>query len=97
MSEPTRTTLKLKVRPNAARSDVAGWRGDALRVDVAAPPTAGKANASVVETLAKRLGVRRSDVEIVRGRRSRDKVALVSGLDSIELMQRLAAPSSLSE
>lgn len=97
MPEPTTSILKLRVSPNASRSEVAEWHGDALRVRVSVPPEGGKANVAVIDTLAERLGIHRRDVEIVRGRSSRDKVALVSGLDSVEVMRRLGAPSSSSK
>jgi uncharacterized protein YggU (UPF0235/DUF167 family) len=66
------------VTPRARRPRVAGHRGDALRVAVAAPPVDGSANAACVEALARALAVRRSAVTIdlaSRGRRKRVRVA----------------------
>lgn len=90
MSQPLKARLSLRVQPNAARSEVAGWHGDALRVRVAEPPIGGRANAAVADTLAARLGISRSSVNIVRGHRSRDKVVEVAGLDDGELRRRLS-------
>ena len=73
---------------------MAGWHGDALRVRVTMPPAGGRANSAVIHTLADRLGVRPRDIEIVRGRASRDKVARVHGIDSIELIGRLGEPAA---
>jgi uncharacterized protein (TIGR00251 family) len=44
-----------------------------LVVRVTAPPAEGKANEAVRRLIAKRLGVAKSRVTIVRGARSRDK------------------------
>jgi uncharacterized protein len=65
----------VRVRPGARRTTVGGcWNGAALVVAVAAPAVDGKANAAVVAALAAAFGVRRRDVAIVTGERSRDKV-----------------------
>ena len=92
MSEPRRGVLKLRVHPNAPRSEVAGWHGDVLRVRVAALLVGGRANAAVIDTLAAYLGIHRRDIKIVRGQGSRDKVAQVMGMDSVQLLQRLGVP-----
>ena len=94
MSESDPVILKLRVSPNAARSEVVGWRGDALRVRVNAPPANGEANSAVVDTLARYLGVRPRDVVIVRGHGSRDKVARVQGIDASALRGRMGSPHS---
>jgi uncharacterized protein YggU (UPF0235/DUF167 family) len=41
--------------------------------------------------VAKRLGVARSSVTIVRGQRSRDKVVAIDGLDRSTVLKALAA------
>ena len=55
------------------------WRV-ALRIAVAAPPEAGKANAAVIKLPADALGVRRSEVRIVSDQRRRLKRVCVNGL-----------------
>ena len=96
MSESGPAILKLRVSPNAARSEIAGWYGGALRVRVNASPVNGKANSAVVEILARCLGVSPRDVEIVRGHGSRDKVARVHGIDSCALNERLGNPTRIA-
>ena len=72
--------LNLRVSPGARRTSIEGPYGeDALKLKVASPPVDGKANAEVERFLAKLLGVSRSDVAVVRGASSRDKVVLVRG------------------
>lgn len=72
--------MNLRVSPGAANTAFAGIYGDsALKVRVAAPPEDGRANVSVTGFLAESLGVARSDLEVVRGGASRDKV--VRGAD----------------
>jgi uncharacterized protein (TIGR00251 family) len=57
----------VKVVPGSSRNKIAGVWDDALRVTVAAPPEAGKANKEVVRLLAATFGVKRSDVTITHG------------------------------
>ncbi len=82
--------LKLRVKPGAPRSRVVGPYGDRLKIDVAAPPEDGKANAALVAFLAERLGVPRDRISVVRGGASRDKEVAVTGLDVDEAMRKLA-------
>jgi uncharacterized protein (TIGR00251 family) len=86
-------SLKVRVQPKAAGNQVAGYRGDTLRLRVAAPPEAGKANAAVVSLLAQALGIAKSRIWIVRGHASRDKVVMVESLTPEEVQQRLNAPA----
>ena len=50
-----------------------------LKVYVTAPPEDGRANEAVIEAVAEWLGVKRRQVEIIRGATSRNKVVRVTG------------------
>jgi uncharacterized protein len=85
------TLLNLHVSPGAKRTSVEGPYGDAaVKLKVAAPPVDGRANAEVEHFLSKLLGVRRSDVTIIRGASSRDKSVLVRGVTQIEIHKALS-------
>jgi uncharacterized protein (TIGR00251 family) len=79
------------VKPHASKSSIAGVREGALDVRVAAPPVDGAANEELVRALARALGVARSEVAIVRGQSSRDKLVEVLGLSTHEAWARLRA------
>ena len=89
MSAPIESRLILRVQPGAQRSEIAGWHDEGVRVRVAEPPVRGKANTAVISLLSDCLQVARSDVKIVRGFGSRDKVVVIVGLDSEEVNRRL--------
>ena len=72
--------IHLKVVPGASRSKIVGYLGDALKIQVAAPPERGKANASVEALIAVTLGVSKSAVAVVSGAASPRKVVLVKGI-----------------
>jgi uncharacterized protein (TIGR00251 family) len=84
--------INLRVSPGAKRTSIEGPYGEsAIRLRVAAPPVDGKANAEVERFMAGLLGTPRSDVAVVRGALSRDKVVLVRGPGQAEIRKILSA------
>lgn len=83
--------LTVEVRPRAARNEIVGRAGTALRVRVTAPPVGGAANDAVRELLAEALGCPRSVVEIVRGASARTKLVRIAGLSPEALRARLGS------
>jgi uncharacterized protein len=84
--------LNLRVLPGARRSSIEGPYGEsALKLKVAAPPVGGKANTEAERFLAELLGIPRSDVTVVRGTSSRDKVILIHGVGQTETWELLSA------
>ncbi|MEN6520688.1 MAG: DUF167 domain-containing protein [Armatimonadota bacterium] len=77
--------LKVRVTPRGSKEMVIGWREDTLVVKLTAPPVEGAANRACVEFLAKSLGVKRSQVTLVSGEKSRDKLFEIDGLDETEI------------
>lgn len=86
---PDAARLRLKVVPRAARSGLAGWAGDALKVRVSDPPEHGKANATAIEVVARALGLARGRVRLVAGKTTERKVIAVDGLSETELRARI--------
>ena len=81
--------LKLRVMPRSGRNEWGGRRGEARVVRLTAPPVEGAANEGLLKFLAKELGVRAGDLEIVSGERARDKVVRVWGMAEEELEEKL--------
>jgi uncharacterized protein (TIGR00251 family) len=88
---PEGVIFKITVQPRASRNEIVGLQGDALKVKLTAHPVEGAANRLCVAFLAKSLGVRKSDVEIIQGKRSRAKNVLVrsAGRDSVESLLKI--------
>jgi uncharacterized protein (TIGR00251 family) len=85
------TLLNLRVASGAKRASIEGPYGEgAMRLEVAASPVGGKANAEVERFLAELLGVPHSDVAVIWGTLSRDKTVLVRGLARAETRQALS-------
>ena len=84
-------TLRVKVHPGARSSRVVRWDGEVLRVDVAAPPTDGRANAELVRLLAETLGLRRDEVVIRAGAGARLKLVTLPD-DAASTLTAIGAP-----
>lgn len=69
----------VKVITGANRRRIVSGEGGELRVYLKSPPVKGKANEEMIEMLAKHYDVRKSDIEIIRGGRSRNKVVRIAG------------------
>ena len=72
------TLIEVRVTPRASRNAVLLDDG-AIRVTVTTVPEDGKANAALVELIAKALRLPRSDVTLVSGQTSRLKTLEIAG------------------
>ncbi len=90
----SRVTLAVRVKPGASRAKVGGRHdgahGPALVVAVTARAVDGAATEAALRAVAEALDVRRSAVELVTGRTSRDKVLAVDPAPAA-LVERIAA------
>jgi hypothetical protein len=67
-------TLRIQVKPNAGRSELALREDGVWIARLKAPPVDGKANAELIRLVAGHFGVRRADVVLRSGAASRLKV-----------------------
>jgi len=73
-------TITVRVQPNARRHEVVGVVDGSLKLKVAAPPVAGKANEALRIYVCELFGVRRSAVRVKAGASSRNKVVAITGV-----------------
>jgi hypothetical protein len=85
------TAISVKAVPRAARDEIVGWLGDALKIRVAAPPQDGRANAALESLLATALGLRKGAVRVAAGHGAARKRVEIDGLERAEIERRLAA------
>lgn len=71
--------IELKVIPSAKRNQ---WvqEGDLIKVYLNAPPLDGKANAALIKFLAGHFKVKTSQIDIIKGLKSRQKIINIEGL-----------------
>lgn len=82
--------IAVKAVPGAKRDEIVGRLGDRLKIRVSAPPEGGKANKAICELVARELGIRAQDVEVVRGTSSPEKTLRVRGVRAEDLKSRWA-------
>lgn len=68
---------EVRVIPGAKKTGVTPQDDGSLKVCVSAPAQEGRANAAVIEVLAKHLGVPKRALTIIRGETSRRKLVEV--------------------
>jgi uncharacterized protein (TIGR00251 family) len=83
--------MAVRVVPRGGRTAIAGVRGDALLVRLAAAPVDGAANQALVEFIAQTFALPARDVTLVSGHRSRTKRVALSGLTEAAVAARLTA------
>ncbi|MDD2326513.1 MAG: DUF167 domain-containing protein [Alphaproteobacteria bacterium] len=71
--------ISVRLIPNASRSEIAGQEGSVWKIRLAAPPVDGKANAALIEFLAKILDLPKSSIEIIKGQTSKQKTLEIPG------------------
>ncbi len=82
--------IHVRATPGAAKTQIQGLHGDYLKVAVHAPAQEGAANEELVKFLAKHLGLRRQQVELVRGLTARYKLIKLERTNSVENFLKLA-------
>jgi len=87
---PGGASFAVRVHPRARRDAVVGESGNALKLDLTAPPVDGKANESCIRFFADILELPRSSVTIASGRNSRNKVIRVMGRTAEQVRERLS-------
>jgi len=84
-------TFDIQVTPRASRAEIAGVQDDALKVKVTALPVEGAANEACIKLLAKELGLKKSQLEIFVGGKSRRKTVIVKDILKVELEKKINA------
>lgn len=86
--------VHIQVQPRAAKNAFAGIHGGAVKLRITAPPVDGKANALIVEILAKMFHVPKAAVSLASGQQSRHKRFRVAGVGFEAALEILAAAVS---
>ena len=89
---PDGIELAILVQPRASKSRVVGEHDGQLKIQLAAPPVDGEANAALIELVARLLEVPRRAVSLVSGDASRRKRLRVVGLAAGDAAVKLAPP-----
>lgn len=70
--------LEIIVQPNAKTNEIVSDINGMLKVKIKAPAIEGKANTELIKFLAKSLGIRKSQIKIIKGLHRRNKVIKIA-------------------
>lgn len=76
--------LPVWAQPGSRRNALRGVEQGMLKVAVTQAPEKGKANRAIIETIAKTLGLKRSQFELLQGETSRKKQFLIRQISTQE-------------
>jgi len=86
-----RCTFVVRLKPGAKHDGITVIPGEStIQVAVTAPPVENRANDRCIVLMAKRLGVAKSSLSIIKGGHCREKVIACEGLSIDEVRRRLA-------
>ena len=83
-------TVRLHVLPRAKRGELAGLHNGALKVKVMAPPVEDAANRAVIEFFSDLLGIPKSNLKILAGNKSREKVLQIKGISTVDFLNMIS-------
>ncbi len=86
--------VTVRVQPGAKRSAILGEYAGGLKIAVAAPPVDGKANEAIVEFFRELTGLKRSQIDVIRGEKSRNKLVLLRSISRADVERLLGLPLS---
>jgi len=72
--------IHIRVVPRSAKCEIAGIQDDAIKLKITAPPVEGQANTECVRFLADVLKVRKNQVTILSGHKSKKKTVSIEGI-----------------
>ena len=82
-------TFEIQVTPHASHAEITGWQDGTLKLKVTAQPVEGAANIACINLLAQALKLRKSQLEILAGEKSRKKVVLVKDISKKDLEEKI--------
>jgi uncharacterized protein len=88
---PAGISLAVRVVPRGGRTAIAGVRGEALLVRIAAAPVEGAANDALIAFIAETFECPQRDVTLLSGHQSRHKRVSIRGLNEAQVAARLDA------
>jgi len=77
-------TLSIRIQPRASKNEITWMENGGLKIRLTAPPVDGAANEALIRFLAETLSVTKSQVDIVSGHTSRDKIVRISGVGNAD-------------
>jgi len=81
--------IQVKVLPRSSRTEIVGKTDGIYRIKLTAPAVEGKANKALINFLAKKTGLPKQKVRIIKGEHSRNKTICIQSLSSENILKCL--------
>ena len=81
--------LPVRIQPRASKDEIVGEYNGALKIKLTSPPVEGEANRRCIEFLSKRFKIAKSQLEIIKGEKSKDKLIKIIGLRRADVLNIL--------
>ncbi|KAL2528097.1 hypothetical protein Fot_20698 [Forsythia ovata] len=78
---PSSVAITIHAKPGSKIATITDFDDEALGVQIDAPAKDGEANAALLDYISSVIGVKRRQVSIGSGSKSRDKVVIVEGIN----------------
>ena len=72
------------IQPKASKTEISDIKDGILKIRITSPPVEGKANQELCRFIARTLKIKRSQVEILSGMKSRTKLIRIKGVKKEE-------------
>ncbi|MBK8163622.1 MAG: YggU family protein [Gammaproteobacteria bacterium] len=72
-----RLTLNIRVQPRSSKDEIVGIQGNHLKIRITSPPVDGKANAHLIQFLARVFDVPKARISLLCGENGREKRLLI--------------------
>ena len=82
-------TFDIQVTPRASRAEITGVQDKVLKVKVTALPVEDAANVACIKLLAKELGLKKGQMGIFAGQKSRRKTVVIKDITRTELEKKI--------
>jgi uncharacterized protein (TIGR00251 family) len=73
-NEQDRIIINVKVQPRSSKSEIMAIKDGVYKIKLKSAPVDGKANEELIELLADKYKVKKSDIEIKSGKNSQNKI-----------------------
>lgn len=83
------TKINVKIITNSRHDEICGLLGDVIKIKIKAKPVEGKANVYLIKFLSKKLSVKQSDISIISGKSSREKILKINNIEGKDLITKL--------
>jgi uncharacterized protein len=83
-------TVKLHIIPASKLNQIVGYMDDgSIKIKIKAKPIQGQANLELISFLADFLEKKKSEIEIISGQLSRNKIVRILGIDNNKLQKKI--------